>query len=70
MAGEIPDHGKSYKRISARHTSQQRKFIKGQLYNLLANRGNLSKKGREELALTFKANRNIYTAYLLKEDFD
>jgi len=54
-----------YKRLN----SSQRKFIKGQRFNLLANRGNLTKKGRDELAQTFKANRRLYTAYLLKEDF-
>lgn len=54
----------------ARVNGDKRKFMKGQRNNLLVNRGNLSKKGREELALTFKANRKLYTAYLLKEDFD
>ena len=54
-----------YKRLN----SGQRKFIKGQRFNLLANRGNLTKKGRDELAQTFKANSRLYTAYLLKEDF-
>jgi transposase len=53
----------------ARVNGAQRKFIKGQRYNLLANRGSLSKDGREELAVTFKANRRLLTAYLLKEDF-
>lgn len=54
----------------ARLNGKDRKFIKGQRFNLLANRGNLSRKGREELAQTFTANRRLYTAYLLKEDFD
>ena len=54
----------------ARLNGEQRKFIKGQRFNLLANRGSLSRTGREELAQTFKANRRLYTAYLLKEDFD
>lgn len=54
----------------ARLNGKQRKFIKGQRYNLLANRGNLSQTGRQELDQTFKANRRLYTAYLLKEDFD
>jgi transposase len=49
----------------ARLNGGQRKFIKGQRYNLLANRGTLSRKGREELEQTFKANRRLYTAYLL-----
>lgn len=54
----------------ARLNGTERKFIKGQRFNLLANRGNLSRKGREELAQTFKANQRLLTAYLLKEDFD
>ena len=54
----------------ARLNGASRKFIKGQRYNLLSNRGNLTHKGREELAQTFKANSRLYTAYLLKEDFD
>lgn len=54
----------------ARLNGKQRKFIKGQRFNLLANRGSLSRNGREELAQTFKANRRLYTAYLLKEDFN
>lgn len=54
----------------ARLNGKQRKYIKGQRFNLLANRGSLSRTGREELAQTFKANRRLYTAYLLKEDFD
>lgn len=54
----------------ARLNGKERKFIKGQRFNLLANRGNLSRKGREELAQTFKANSRLYTAYLLKEDFE
>jgi len=54
----------------ARLNGKERKFIKGQRFNLLANRGNLSHTGREELKQTFKANSRLYTAYLLKEDFD
>jgi transposase len=54
----------------ARLNGGQRKFIKGQRFNLLANRGNLTQTGREELKQMFKANRRLYTAYLLKEDFD
>lgn len=54
----------------ARLNGSERKFIKGQRFNLLANRGNLSREGREELAQTFKANQRLYTAYLLKEDFE
>jgi transposase len=54
----------------ARLNGEERKFIKGQRYNLLANRGNLSKTGKQELAQTLKANKRLYTAYVLKEDFD
>jgi transposase len=54
----------------ARLNGKERKFIKGQRYNLLANRGSLTKKGREELNQTFTANKRLCKAYLLKEDFD
>ncbi len=54
----------------ARLNGKDCKFIKGQRFNLLANRGNLTHTGRVELEQTFKANRRLYTAYLLKEDFD
>jgi transposase len=54
----------------ARLNGKERKFIKGQRYNLLANRGNLSKTGKQELAQTLKANKRLYTAYVLKEEFD
>ena len=54
----------------ARVNGKERAFIKGQRYHLLANRGNLTRTGRAELAQTFKANKRLYTAYLLKEDFD
>jgi len=54
----------------ARLNGKERKYIKGQRFNLLANRGSLSRTGQEELDQTFKANKRLYTAYLLKEDFD
>jgi transposase len=54
----------------ARLNGKERKFIKGQRFNLLSNRENLTRTGREELKQTFKANRRLYTAYLLKENFD
>jgi transposase len=54
----------------ARLNGKERKFIKGQRFNLLSKRGNLTCSGREELKQTFKANSRLYTAYLLKEDFD
>lgn len=40
----------------ARLDGKQRKFIKGQRFNLLVNRGRLSKTGQKELAQTFTAN--------------
>ena len=55
-----------YKRL----TGQNRQFIKGQKYALLTRRKNLKCKGRRSLKLLFKANRRIYVAYLLKEQFD
>ena len=54
----------------ARVNGKERTFIKGQRYNLLANRGSLTRTGREELEQMFKANKRLYTAYLLKEDFE
>lgn len=54
----------------ARLNGKERKFIKGQRFNLLSNRGNLTSSGRDELQQMFKANSRLYTAYLLKEDFD
>lgn len=48
---------------------ESRRFIKGQKYTLLTRRENLGKEGRESLDLLFKANRRLYKAYLLKEQF-
>jgi len=46
-----------------------KKFIKGQKYNLLSNHENLSLDGRQALKLLFAANKRLNTAYLLKESF-
>lgn len=46
-----------------------RHFIKGQKYTLLTRRENLGAEGRASLDLLFKANRRLYKAYLLKEQF-
>ena len=46
-----------------------RRFIKGQKYTLLSRWENLTEKGREALQLLFNANRRLYRAYLLKEQF-
>ena len=53
----------------ARVAGNDRKFIKGQKYNLLSNRDNLSLSGRESLNALLAANKKLNTAYLLKESF-
>jgi transposase len=57
------------KREYARLSGKGRRFIKGQKYTLLSHWENLSQKGRESLELLFRANRRLYKAYLLKEQF-
>jgi len=54
-----------YKRLSGK----DRRFIKGQKYNLLSRRENLTTKGRDALNLLFDANKRLNKAYLLKESF-
>ena len=46
-----------------------RKFIKGQKYTLLSHPENLTANGRASLKKLLKANKRLYTAYLLKESF-
>jgi len=58
------------RREYARLTGKDRRFIKGQRYNLLSRRENLTTKGRQALKLLFRANKRLHTAYLLKESFD
>jgi transposase len=53
----------------ARLQGEPRKFIKGQKYNLLSNKANLTGEGRQNLRLLLAANRRLNTAYLLKESF-
>jgi len=53
----------------ARLTGEDRKFVKGQRYTLLAQRANLTLDGKRALRLLFKANKRIHTTYLLKESF-
>ena len=53
----------------ARLTGEDRKFVKGQRYTLLAHRANLNLDGKRALRLLLKANKRIHTAYLLKESF-
>ena len=53
----------------ARVSGQQRRFIKGQKYTLLAHRENLTLSGRQALKTLLAANKRLHTAYLLKESF-
>ncbi len=53
-----------------RLAGQDRRFIKGQKYTLLAHWENLSLEGKKALQLLFQANRRLNKAYLLKESFD
>lgn len=54
-----------YKRVN----DKERKFIKGQRYNLLSHKANLDMEGRRALRLLLKANKRLNTAYVLKESF-
>jgi transposase len=53
----------------ARLEGSDRRFIKGQKYNLLSRWQNLHQKGRETLKLLLAANKRLNTAYVLKESF-
>lgn len=53
----------------ARLSGRERRFIKGQKYNLLTRRENLSLEGREALKTLLAANKRLNTAYILKESF-
>jgi len=55
-----------YRRLSG----QDRAFVKGQRYTLLARRVHLSLDGRQALRKLLAANERLHTAYLLKESFD
>jgi transposase len=57
------------KREYARVAGEDRRFIKGQKYNLLSRWENLHQKGREALKLLLAANKRLNTAYVLKESF-
>jgi transposase len=52
-----------------RLSGDDRKFIKGQKYNLLSHRENLSTDGRKALKTLLAANKRLNTAYVLKEQF-
>lgn len=53
----------------ARLAGRDRRFIKGQRYNLLSRWHNLTLKGKTALKLVFKANSRLHKAYLLSESF-
>ncbi len=53
----------------ARLSGEDRNFIKGQKFNLLSHRENLSLSGRQGLRALLDANKRLSTAYLLKEQF-
>jgi transposase len=53
----------------ARLSGKDRRFIKGQKYNLLSRWENLTTRGKQALKLLFVANRRLNKAYLLKESF-
>jgi transposase len=57
------------RREYARRSGKDRRFIKGQRYNLLSRREDLTTEGRQALRLLFRANKRLHTAYLLKESF-
>jgi transposase len=57
------------RREYARLTGKDRRFIKGQRYNLLSRRENLTTEGGQALRLLLRANKRLHTAYLLKESF-
>ena len=53
----------------ARLSGKDRRFIKGQKYNLLSRRENLSLDGKRSLKILLAANKRLNTAYVLKESF-
>jgi transposase len=53
----------------ARVSGTDRRFIKGQKYNLLSRRDNLTLDGKRSLKLLLAANKRLNTAYVLKESF-
>jgi transposase len=57
------------RREYARLSGEQRRFIKGQRYNLLSRWENLTIRGKQALKLLFRVNRRLNKAYLLKESF-
>lgn len=65
--GEALD--KVRKKEYARVSGNNRRFIKGQKYNLLSHRENLTLSGKQALDTLLRANKRLNIAYLLKESF-
>lgn len=53
----------------ARLYGKNREFVKGQKYNLLSHRSNLTMTGKQALDTLLAANKRLNTAYILKESF-
>ena len=53
----------------ARVSGKDKRFIKGQKYNLLSHKENLSLSGRQALKTLLSVNKRLQTAYILKEQF-
>ena len=53
----------------ARLSGKDRRFIKGQKYNLLSRHENLTLEGKRSLKILLAANKRLNTAYVLKEAF-
>jgi transposase len=51
----------------ARLSGKERRFIKGQKYNLLSRHENLTLEGKRSLKILLAANKRLNTAYVLKE---
>ena len=52
-----------------RLNGKDRRFIKGQKYNLLSRHENLTLEGKRSLKILLAANKRLNTAYVLKEAF-
>src|SRR4030043_394365 len=53
----------------ARLYGKNREFVKGQKYNLLSHRSNLTMTAKQALDTLLAANKRLNTAYILKESF-
>ena len=65
--GEVID--KIRRRTQAQADAEGRALLKGQRYNLLRNRENLTPDGRAELKELLAANRDLSVVYVLKDAF-